>query len=275
MRFPLQPVLAILAASAVAGAQEHTVVFDQPNGFRNQSGNAYRIPDDDGVGLDYRIDYCPSCAHLPGGSHGELVGTGLFQSLLRLDVNDGDTATFAASEPNVTVDYIFARVTGESRSEIYGRLRSEVGSADLYLLNPYGVIFGETADLDVGGSFHVSTADVLRFESEMGQPEQNFEARYEGAIPTMAVAAVVEFGFLDDGVSPAKRSRSIKTESVNDRCTDAGWQHAVGAVAGRDRDRRPWYGLGSLIRPHSWFRRRDGAIQLACRSGRHRAYPSK
>ncbi len=219
MRFPLQPVLAILAASAVAGAQEHTVVFDQPNGFRNQSGNAYRIPDDDGVGLDYRIDYCPSCAHLPGGSHGELVGTGLFQSLLRLDVNDGDTATFAASEPNVTVDYIFARVTGESRSEIYGRLRlsSEVGSADLYLLNPYGVIFGETADLDVGGSFYVSTADVLRFESEMGQPEQNFEASRGGSVPTMVVAPPVEFGFLDTG-SPEKITFD-KTESVHDRFT--------------------------------------------------------
>ncbi|MFQ5416219.1 MAG: filamentous hemagglutinin N-terminal domain-containing protein [Myxococcota bacterium] len=191
------------AITAAAGAQEHTVVFDDTPGF-GASGDAYRIPDDDGAGLDYRIDFCPSCsaAELPGGSHGQRLGTGLFQSLLRLDVNDGDTATFAASEflpgdVDMFIENVFARVTGAgARSMIDGRIRSEVGSADLYLLNPHGVIFGQNASLDVGGSFHVSTADALRFDNG-----QDFESRPGGAVP-MAIAPAVAFGFLDDGSVP-------------------------------------------------------------------------
>ena len=80
---PILVLLAVLAFATAAVAQEHTVVFDDTPGF-GSPGNAHRIADDDGAGLDYRIDYCPSCteAQLPGGSHGKLVGDGLFQSLL-------------------------------------------------------------------------------------------------------------------------------------------------------------------------------------------------
>jgi filamentous hemagglutinin family protein len=188
--------LGALAVGFAASAQEPTVVFDDTPGF-GTPGPAHSVPYNGGV--DYRIDYCPSCteAELPGGSHGQLVGSGLFQSLLRLDVNEGDAATFAVSEPATPVDNIFARVTGVDASEIFGLLRSEVAGADLYLLNPYGVLFGSTGELDVGGSFYVSTADVLGFENG-----EEFEAWSGGAVP-MQVAAPVYFGFLIDEEPPA------------------------------------------------------------------------
>jgi filamentous hemagglutinin family protein len=223
---PILVLLAVLAFATAAVAQEHTVVFDDTPGF-GSPGNAHRIADDDpGGGFDYRIDYCPSCteAQLPGGSHGKLVGDGLFQSLLRLDVNSGDTATFAASEGGAVINNIFARVTGKGGSEIHGRLRSEVGTADLYLLNPYGVIFGANAELDVGGSFYVSTADVLRFG-----PGQNFEASLGGAVPTMVIAPPTSFGFLIDTESPATITFD-KTDS-DQFAVPAG--EALTAVAGR------------------------------------------
>jgi filamentous hemagglutinin family protein len=217
--------LCSLAIGVSASAQEHTVVFDDTPGF-GEAGPAHRVAFNGGY--DYRIDYCPSCGTeggpppLPGGSHGHLVDGGLFQSLLRLDVNEGDAATFAVSEPDITVDSIFARVTGEDPSEIFGLLRSEVESADLYLLNPYGVLFGATAQVDVGGSFYVSTADVLNFENA-----QPFEAWLGGAVP-MEVAAPASFGFLVDEEPPA----TIRFE----RTRAADWSVAgdtLSAVAGR------------------------------------------
>jgi len=212
--------LGALAIGVSAGAQEPTVVFDDTPGF-GSPGPAYSVPFGDGV--DYRIDYCPSCteAELPGGSHGQLLGTALFQSLLRLDVYEGDAATFAVSEPATPVDQIYARVTGADPSEIFGLLRSEVEDADLYLLNPYGVIFGPTAQLDVLGSFYVSTADVLNFADG-----ERFEAWAGGAVP-MEVAAPVSFGFLVDDEPPA----TIRFEGP-ERLSAADGE-TLAAVAGR------------------------------------------
>ena len=57
---------------------------------------------------------------------------------------------------------VFSRVTGDLPSEILGTLGS-TGTADLYFLNPNGIVFGPNARLDVGGSFVASTADAFEF----------------------------------------------------------------------------------------------------------------
>src|SRR2546426_62079 len=56
----------------------------------------------------------------------------------------------------------WAASPGGNVSQIDGLLKSEIAGANLYLLNPSGVMFGPNARLDVRGSFHVSTADYLR-----------------------------------------------------------------------------------------------------------------
>src|SRR4029434_9449198 len=49
-------------------------------------------------------------------------------------------------------------------SNVFGRIDTlSYPGANLYLVNPAGVVFGPNARLDVGGSFHASTADYLRF----------------------------------------------------------------------------------------------------------------
>jgi filamentous hemagglutinin family protein len=121
-------------------------------------------------------------------------GPNLFHSFDRFSVGTGDTARFSASGQTGIVN-ILSRVTGGQSSAIDGILRSEIAGANLYLLNPSGVMFGPNASLNVSGSFHVSTADVLRladgatFAANLGQ-----ESR-------LTVAAPAAFGFL--GSTPA------------------------------------------------------------------------
>ncbi len=75
---------------------------------------------------------------------------------------------------------------------IDGKLACSIPGADLYLLNPAGLIFGPHASLDLTGSFYVSTADYLG----MGEGERFFSRPAEGEL--LSVAAPSAFGFLDE-----------------------------------------------------------------------------
>jgi filamentous hemagglutinin family protein len=89
---------------------------------------------------------------------GQIYGHTLFHSFGMFNIRTGESATFTGPH---AIDNILSRVTGGQRSLIDGTLRSEIPGANLYLLNPAGVLFGPNATLDVKGSFHVSTADAI------------------------------------------------------------------------------------------------------------------
>jgi len=89
---------------------------------------------------------------------GTQVGGNLFHSFQNFNLTSDETATFSG---DANISNVIGRVTGGNPSHIDGTLRSTIPNADLYLLNPAGVLFGTTAKLDVLGSFHASTADVL------------------------------------------------------------------------------------------------------------------
>src|SRR5262249_8786457 len=88
------------------------------------------------------------------------TGPNLFHSFALFSVGTGDTASFTGPGE---ITNIVSRVTGGQRSDIDGTLHSGIPGAHLFLLNPSGFLFGANARLDVSGSFHVSTADFLRF----------------------------------------------------------------------------------------------------------------
>ena len=124
-------------------------------------------------------------------SGGTRVNSSLFHSLGRFSVGNGDIANFQNAASNPHTSNILARVTDGFQSAIDGTIKTTgFGAADLFLLNPAGTVFSAGASLDVGGSFHISTADYVdlkdggRFYSDLAQNS------------TLTAAAPSAFGFL-------------------------------------------------------------------------------
>ncbi|WP_432813606.1 filamentous hemagglutinin N-terminal domain-containing protein, partial [Pantanalinema sp. GBBB05] len=89
---------------------------------------------------------------------GMRIGDNLFHSFREFNVATGRSLYFNA--PGVS--NILTRVTGANSSHINGRL-GVLGSANLFLLNPNGILFGPNASLDIRGSFTASTAGAIAF----------------------------------------------------------------------------------------------------------------
>ncbi|KYC35841.1 hypothetical protein WA1_05585 [Scytonema hofmannii PCC 7110] len=90
---------------------------------------------------------------------GAIRGANLFHSFEQFSINEGRGAYF--SNP-MGIDNIFSRVTGNNPSNILGRI-GVLGNANLFLINPNGILFGTNASLDIQGSFAGTTANAIQF----------------------------------------------------------------------------------------------------------------
>jgi filamentous hemagglutinin family protein len=120
-------------------------------------------------------------------------GPNLFHSFEQFSVGTRDTARFRGP---AEIENILSRVTGNQQSVIDGRVQTTIPGANVYFLNPAGVVFGPHATLDVQGSLHVSTADYLRLADTA-----TFSAHL-GAHSTLTVAPPAAFGFLRPAPAP-------------------------------------------------------------------------
>ncbi|MDJ0691479.1 MAG: filamentous hemagglutinin N-terminal domain-containing protein [Xenococcaceae cyanobacterium MO_188.B32] len=90
---------------------------------------------------------------------GAIRDANLFHSFSEFNVNEGQRVYF--TNP-VGIENILSRVTGGNPSNILGTLGVD-GAANLYFLNPNGILFGANAQLDIAGSLVMSTGDSLVF----------------------------------------------------------------------------------------------------------------
>ncbi|MBD2164925.1 filamentous hemagglutinin N-terminal domain-containing protein [Calothrix membranacea FACHB-236] len=114
-------------------------------------------------------------------------GTNLFQSFLKFNVSDGQRVYFA----NPTgIENIFTRITGNEPSKILGTLGVD-GQANLFFLNPNGIIFGSNVRLDIAGSFLATTANSFVFENGLKFSATNPEA---APLLTVSLRPGLQFG---------------------------------------------------------------------------------
>ncbi|MBW4543052.1 MAG: filamentous hemagglutinin N-terminal domain-containing protein [Symplocastrum torsivum CPER-KK1] len=103
---------------------------------------------------------------------GAIRGANLFHSFLDFNIGEGQRVYFANP---VGIENILSRVTGSNLSAILGTLGVD-GGANLFFLNPNGIIFGPNATLDIAGSLMASTANSLVFENGLHFSATNPEA---------------------------------------------------------------------------------------------------
>ncbi|MFP4337633.1 MAG: filamentous hemagglutinin N-terminal domain-containing protein [Halothece sp.] len=85
----------------------------------------------------------------------------LFHSFQEFNIESGRGAYLSNPEG---IANILMRVTGQDISNINGTL-GVLGDANLFFINPNGIVFGEGARLDVNGSFVGSTAESILFDN--------------------------------------------------------------------------------------------------------------
>ena len=130
---------------------------------------------------------------------GTTRGSNLFHSFGNFSVPSGLEAFF---NNNSNVVNILNRVTGGNVSDINGLIRAN-GSANLFLINPAGIVFGEGASLQIGGSFYGSTADSILFPDGV-----EFSATDRQTEPILTINAPIGLNFRDN---PA----DIKVQGAN------------------------------------------------------------
>ena len=119
---------------------------------------------------------------------GTSANTNLFHSFNDFNIPVNTTAHFQNS---ALINNIFTRVTGSGISNIDGILKADF-SANVFLINPNGIVFGQWASLEIGGSFLATTANIVKFSDGS---EFHAKSSNQTTSPLLLVSAPVGLQF--------------------------------------------------------------------------------
>jgi len=132
-------------------------------------------------------------------------GGNLFHSFDRFHVETGQTANFL-SVPEI--NNIFSRVGGGEISTIDGTIAVSGSNANLFLLNPAGIIFGPNASLNVPANFMATTANGIELEG-------GIFASANAVNWSQLVGEPTAFYFLDSNASSLVNEGNLAVRSGN------------------------------------------------------------
>ena len=137
---------------------------------------------------------------------GAVRGTNLFHSFEQFSVSAGRTVYFNNAGD---IQNIISRVTGNSISNIDGILKAN-GTANLFLINPNGIVFGSNASLNINGSFVASTASSLNFADGT-----KFSATSPQTTPLLTVSVPIGLQFGATAASIRNQSQAKPDGAIN------------------------------------------------------------
>ena len=180
---------------------------------------------------------------------GAIRGSSLFHSFESFSIEKGDEVHFLQPSATNPIDIMITRVTGANPSNINGVLRVE-GNADLFFINPNGILFGPQAQLDIGGSFIATTAERISFGDTFA-----FQVDQPNQVPPLLsinIPTGLQFGEVP-GPIENQSVTSDETGSVSGLFLS---ESTLGLVGGK-----------VLLRPSSSLRVSSGSIELGSVGG--------
>jgi filamentous hemagglutinin family protein len=174
----------VLPSFNLSRSQAHAASPITPSGLNTQVNLAPTPPPG-------KVQYDITGGTRPGG------GVNLFHSFGDFNVPNNNIANFL-NNSGLATSNILGRVTGGNISNIFGTIQTTgFGSANLFMMNPAGFLFGPTATLNVGGMVTFTSADYLRLADGV-----KFNTVAGPADALISVAPIAAFGFLTPSPAP-------------------------------------------------------------------------